>query len=79
MSDVHPSSMSSNPEVYPKRESGPGSNEVTVRFGEIFPVIAQALQSGFQWVHDFEDDHVQISSDLFEAIRFVQEFGQQKS
>ena len=42
---------------------------VTVRFGELYPVLQQALQSDYAWLSDFEDDKIEITSDLYDIIR----------
>lgn len=42
--------------------------QVTVRLGEITRVLADAIQWNRTWLDDFEDDEVQVSSDLYEII-----------
>jgi len=41
---------------------------VTVPLGDVFPALIDALESGRTWPHDFADDEVTISSDLYEVL-----------
>lgn len=41
---------------------------VTVTAGEIFPLLADAVRSQRTWLHDFADDEIKISADLYEVI-----------
>jgi hypothetical protein len=41
---------------------------VTVQAGEIFPLLADAVRSQRTWLHDFADDEIKISADLYEVI-----------
>ena len=41
---------------------------VTVPMGEIAPLLADAVESNRNWLRDFADDEVTISSDLYEVI-----------
>ena len=43
-------------------------NQVSVRFGEITRALADAVRWDRTWLHDFEDDQVSVSSDLYEVI-----------
>jgi len=54
-------------EVAPRRT-------VEVPLSEVFPVLADALQSRRTWLQDFEDDLVTISSDLYEVILAYQHY-----
>ncbi|MCA9270813.1 MAG: hypothetical protein KDA41_20175 [Planctomycetales bacterium] len=47
---------------------------VTVPLGEVFPLLADAVQSQRTWLADFEDDNITISSDLYELILAYQHF-----
>jgi hypothetical protein len=42
--------------------------QVSVRFGEITRALADAVRWDRTWLHDFEDDQVSVSSDLYEVI-----------
>ena len=42
--------------------------QVTVRLGDITRVLADALSWDRSWLRDFEDDEVQVSTDLYEVI-----------
>jgi hypothetical protein len=41
---------------------------MTVTLGEISHILADAVASNRTWLTDFEDDRVQISSDLYEIL-----------
>ena len=47
--------------------------QVSVRFAEILPTLANAFQNGFQWIRDFDDDQIQIPSDLMDLIQRVKQ------
>ena len=55
----------------------PGSTEsrpkLTVMLGEILPALADAVNTHRAWVHDFADDPVVISTDLYEVLLAYQE------
>jgi len=42
--------------------------QVSVPLGEITAILADALRSDRSWLHDFEDDEIQISEDLYEIL-----------
>jgi hypothetical protein len=50
------------------------TDRVTVPVSEVFPALAQALASHRSWVHDFADDEVTISTDLYEIILAFQHY-----
>ena len=41
---------------------------VNVRLSEITEILADASRTERAWLHDFADDEVQISSDLYEVL-----------
>lgn len=43
-------------------------NMVRVSLGEIFPLLADAVQSKRTWLKDFEEEEITISLDLYECI-----------
>jgi hypothetical protein len=43
-------------------------NTVKLPLGEIFPLLADAVQSQRTWLRDFKDDEITISTDLYEVI-----------
>ena len=43
-------------------------NTIKLPLGEIFPLLADAVQSQRTWLRDFEDDEITISTDLYEVI-----------
>jgi hypothetical protein len=47
---------------------------VQVPLGEIFPLLADAVNSKRTWLKDFADETVSISSDLYEVILAYQHF-----
>jgi len=42
--------------------------QVTVTLGEIAGILAEASRTNRAWLRDFEDDRVQVSSDLYEIL-----------
>lgn len=56
--------------LYTGDEGGPTVAEppVSVRFGEILTALVHALRCNRTWLQDFEDDEIQVSSDLYEVI-----------
>ncbi len=54
---------------------GDGHDEtVTVSFGEVLPLIVDAVMSERTWLSDFEVDDVTISRDLYEVLSAYQYF-----
>jgi hypothetical protein len=47
---------------------------VTVPLREVFGWLLDAVRSGRNWLHDFEDDEVTISADLYEVILAYQHY-----
>lgn len=43
-------------------------NQVRVPLGEIFPLLADAVQNKRTWLKDFADEELTISLDLYECI-----------
>jgi hypothetical protein len=43
-------------------------NRVRVPLGEIFPLLADAVNSQRTWLRDFDDEEIAISADLYEVI-----------
>lgn len=41
---------------------------VRVPLGEIFPLLADAVENRRTWLRDFKDDEITISTDLYEVI-----------
>ena len=59
--------------VYPATEpdeatKGPEAT-VSIRLGELLPLIAMAQRQHFVWLRDFLDDEVRVTSDLYEVMR----------
>ena len=40
-----------------------------MKLGEILPALTDALLTQRAWVQDFEDDRIEVSTDLFEVIQ----------
>ncbi len=47
---------------------------VTLPLGEVLPLLMDAVKNRRQWVGDFFDDEVAISSDLYEVLLAYQHF-----
>jgi len=54
--------------VEPPRET------VTIPLEEVFPLLAEAVQSQRTWLRDFEGDEITISTDLYEVLLAYQHF-----
>ena len=53
-------------------------NTVRVPFGEIYPLLADAVNNKRTWLRDFEQDEITISTDLYEVLLAYQ-FGRRPS
>jgi hypothetical protein len=49
-------------------------NRVTVELSDLFPLLADAVQSERTWLRDFADDEITISSDLYEVLLAYQHY-----
>ncbi|HZN36145.1 MAG TPA: hypothetical protein VFB80_20080 [Pirellulaceae bacterium] len=56
------------------RVSIPLRATVTLPLGEVLPLLTDAVKSRRQWVGDFYDDDITISSDLYEVLLAYQHF-----
>lgn len=56
------------PATIPMRDS------VTLSVGEVLPLLMDAVSDRRQWVGDFTDDEMTISSDLYEVLLAYQHF-----
>ena len=55
-------------------ETIPLHNTVTLPLGEVLPLLMDAVKGRRQWVGDFFDDDITISSDLYEVLLAYQHF-----
>jgi hypothetical protein len=65
--------MAAHLRVYP---SSPEADEpeftqaaVHVRLGDLLPLLARAQRRNYLWLHDFLDDEVAITADLYDVLR----------
>ena len=56
------------------KTSTPVREDVTLPLSEVFPLLADAVQSERTWLRDFADDEVTISTDLYEVILAYQHY-----
>ena len=42
---------------------------VSVRLGELYPVLRQALRANYAWLRDFKDDEIRITQDFYDVVR----------
>jgi hypothetical protein len=65
--------MAAHLRVFPAslEDSGPelASATVSVRFGDLLPLVALAQKKNYLWLQDFQDDEVRITSDLYDVLR----------
>ena len=52
----------------------PVREDVTLPLSEVFPLLADAVQSERTWLRDFADDEVTISTDLYEVVLAYQHY-----
>ena len=52
----------------------PLRDTVSLPLGEVLPLLMDAVKSRRQWVGDFFDDEITISSDLYEVLLAYQHF-----
>ncbi len=52
----------------------PLRDAVTLPLGEVLPLLMDAVKGRRQWVNDFTDDEISISSDLYEVLLAYQHF-----
>jgi hypothetical protein len=52
----------------------PLRDEVSLPLGEVLPLLMDAVKNRRQWVGDFFDDEITISSDLYEVLLAYQHF-----
>ena len=54
-------------------EQGPQTGEqqatVSVRLGELYPVLRQALDADYVWFRDFHDDEIRVTQDFYDVVR----------
>ena len=52
----------------------PMRETVNLPLGEVLPLLMDAVKNRRQWVGDFFDDEISISSDLYEVLLAYQHF-----
>ena len=58
----------------PVSELSSAKRRVTVALSEILPLLTDAVRSRRTWLHDFADDEVTISDDLYEVLMAYRSF-----
>ena len=51
-----------------------GKPFVTLSAAEALPLLADAVRSERTWLHDFDDDEITISTDLYDVLMAYQHF-----
>lgn len=51
-----------------------GRRCVTMPMGDVLPLLADAIEHRRNWLSDFEDDEITISTDLYEVLLAYQHF-----
>ena len=54
----------------------PLERRMTVRLGQIFPALIDALANGRTFLNDFDDEPIEVSEDLYEVLLAYQHFQQ---
>jgi hypothetical protein len=52
----------------------PSDQSVRIRFGDVLPLLADAVASNRTWLTDFKDDEISISSDLHDVLMAYRHF-----
>ena len=47
---------------------------ITLSAADVLPLLADAVRSERTWLHDFDDDEITISSDLYDVLMAYQHF-----
>ncbi len=42
---------------------------VSIRLGDLFPVLRQALKANYVWLKDFQDDEIRVTQDFYDVVR----------
>jgi hypothetical protein len=42
---------------------------VSIRLGELYPLLSQAARSNLRWLQDFEEDEIRVTPDFYDVIR----------
>jgi hypothetical protein len=50
-------------------EDEPHTPSIPIRLSDLYPLLAQAYRDNYVWLHDFEEDQLLVSNDLFEVVR----------
>jgi hypothetical protein len=65
--------MAAQLRVYPESESFSSTEvqdpAVRISLRELLPLIAVAQRRNYLWLHDFLDDEVCVTSDLYDVLR----------
>jgi hypothetical protein len=65
--------MAAHLRVYPlSQETADAEGQaatVSVSLGDLLPLVALAHRHNYLWLHDFLDDEVVITADLYEVLR----------
>ncbi len=51
-----------------------GKRCVTLPVGDVLPLLADAIEHRRNWLNDFDDDEITISTDLYEVLLAYQHF-----
>ncbi len=55
-------------------KQAPAENKVRVTLGDVLPLLADAVASNRTWLADFQDDELEISSDLNDVLQAYRHF-----
>src|SRR5271166_5064634 len=55
---------------YPEDENEDANTpSIPIQLSDLYPLLAQAYRDNYVWLHDFENDRLLVSNDLYEVIR----------
>jgi hypothetical protein len=70
--------MAAQLRVYPSSAEADFSDQpapaVSIRLGDLLPLIAFAQRQNYVWLQDFLDDEVRITGDLYDVLRFFRNY-----
>jgi hypothetical protein len=54
----------------------PSESLRAIPFGQLLPMIREAISQQSTWIGDFEDEEIRVSQDLYDVIEAFQSFHQ---
>ena len=71
---VYFGSQQRSDETSASERTSPPQDKVSVPLQEVLPVLADAVRNERSWLHDFDEEEITISTDLYEVILAYQHY-----